>query len=228
MLVIKNRRCNHGVLIDEQECMECKLERHRVPKCIHEVPFDKRCEVCFPFPKEKGVWCKTLDGPCPMKPQCTKEGAKHDWDCNHFISNEEVDEAMAIDERDAYYPTPKFETIPVSDQTLRAFGLKYRFTQKDVAAVMEKVVKEISFLRDAGQKEYAHKEDSPFRNFETTSSELDMTREKVLWVYMKKHMDGILAYINGHRSQRESVNGRINDAIVYLILLRAMFEESGS
>lgn len=90
---------------------------------------------------------------------------------------------------------------------------------------MEAVTQEISFLRDAGQKEYAHADDRPFRNFETLADELDLSREKVLWIYLKKHMDGVLAHINGHRSQRESVKGRINDAIVYLILLRAMTEE---
>ena len=99
------------------------------------------------------------------------------------------------------------------------------FTKKDVADVMEAVTQEISFLRDAGQKEYAHADDRPFRNFETLADELDLSREKVLWIYLKKHMDGVLAHINGHRSQRESVKGRINDAIVYLILLRAMTEE---
>ncbi len=99
------------------------------------------------------------------------------------------------------------------------------FTQADVAKVMDRVISEINFLREAGQKEYAHGEDTPFRNFETLGKELGLPREKILWVYAKKHLDGILSHINGHRSQRESVNGRINDTIVYLIILRAMFEE---
>ena len=41
-----------------------------------------------------------------------------------------------------------------------------------------------------------------------------------------KHIDGIIAYINGHESQRESITGRINDAIVYLCILRGMVEEA--
>lgn len=100
-----------------------------------------------------------------------------------------------------------------------------RFTAQDVARVMQDVVNEISFLREAGQKEYAHGFNSPFRNFESLSAELGISREKVLWVYAKKHIDGVVAYINGHKSQREPVTGRINDLIVYLILLRAMYEE---
>jgi len=38
-------------------------------------------------------------------------------------------------------------------------------------------------------------------------------------VYLLKHIDGIAAYIDGHKSQREAVEGRITDAIVYLFLL---------
>jgi hypothetical protein len=34
-----------------------------------------------------------------------------------------------------------------------------------------------------------------------------------------KHLDGINAYLNGHKSQREDVEGRIIDAQVYLFLL---------
>jgi hypothetical protein len=48
----------------------------------------------------------------------------------------------------------------------------------------------------------------------------------VLWVYARKHIDGIVAYLQGHKSQREDVRGRINDLIVYCIILRAMIEFS--
>ena len=43
-------------------------------------------------------------------------------------------------------------------------------------------------------------------------------------VYLMKHMDGINAWIKGHKSQREDVTGRIKDAIVYLCLLWGMAE----
>ena len=43
-------------------------------------------------------------------------------------------------------------------------------------------------------------------------------------VYLLKHIDGIMAHINGHKSQREDVRGRITDAIVYLLLLRGMID----
>jgi hypothetical protein len=91
-----------------------------------------------------------------------------------------------------------------------------------VATVMDDVFSRCRGLRDAGQKEYAHAEDNAFGNFERLAADLRMAREKILWVYLRKHLDGILAWINGHRSQRESVHGRIQDAIVYLVLLDCM------
>lgn len=79
--------------------------------------------------------------------------------------------------------------------------------------------------REAGQKEYAHDNDNAFRNFEQTGEDIEISREKALWVFFKKHVDGIKAYINGHTSQRESVHGRIKDARLYLALLDGMITE---
>lgn len=98
-------------------------------------------------------------------------------------------------------------------------------TRQDIANLLDTVVKEISFLREAGQKEYAHDEDNAFGNFERVARDLRLDRKQVLWVYVRKHLDGIVSAINGHVSQREPVSGRINDVIVYLILLRGMFED---
>lgn len=98
-----------------------------------------------------------------------------------------------------------------------------------MAEHMEAMFVELRSTREAGQKEYAHAEDNAFRNFESLSSDLELDRKKVLWVYLKKHLDGIRAHINGHVSQRESVHGRIKDAIVYLMLLDGMIaEEEGA
>jgi hypothetical protein len=98
-------------------------------------------------------------------------------------------------------------------------------TRKDVAELMEVVFEQLRATREAGQKEYAHKEENAFRNFEQTGDDLDIPREKVLYIFAKKHWDGILAYIKGHQSQREDVRGRIKDVIVYLILLWAMIDD---
>tara|TARA_Y100001973_G_C5024132_1_gene244672 strand:+ start:25 stop:330 length:306 start_codon:yes stop_codon:yes gene_type:complete len=96
---------------------------------------------------------------------------------------------------------------------------------KQMNSLMEKIQKEITKTRKSGQKEYAHKKDNVFANFERIGDALDISREKVLMVYLLKHVDGIKAYVNGYKSQREDVRGRLSDIIVYSMLLWGMVEE---
>ena len=86
------------------------------------------------------------------------------------------------------------------------------------------IIDQVKSTRDDGQKEYAHDEVNVFANFERTARQLNTTREKVLMTFLMKHMDGIVAHINGHESQREDIRGRVKDAIVYLTLYWAMVE----
>lgn len=79
-------------------------------------------------------------------------------------------------------------------------------------------------VRKVGQAEYAHASDNCFDNFDRLSYQLQLSRQQILWVYAQKHLDGIVAHINGHTSQREDVRGRIKDARMYLALLWAMVE----
>ena len=94
--------------------------------------------------------------------------------------------------------------------------------------LMTEVFAECQALREAGQKEYAHSQEDALANFKRVASLSGITQEQVLMTYMYKHIDGISAYIKGHKSQREDVRGRINDCIVYLCLLRGMVEERDS
>jgi hypothetical protein len=94
-----------------------------------------------------------------------------------------------------------------------------------MAQKMQEVFEECGRLRDAGQKEYAHRDENAFANFERVAERLGIDRKKVLMVYMEKHLDGIHSFINGHKSQREDVRGRINDVITYACLLRGMVDE---
>lgn len=101
-------------------------------------------------------------------------------------------------------------------------------TRQEMAQVMEKIIEEISHLRNAGQQEYAHSEDNAFANFDRLAERMKLDRKAVLMVYAEKHIDGIHSYIQGHKSQREDVRGRINDVIVYMCLLRGMIEEESN
>ena len=98
-------------------------------------------------------------------------------------------------------------------------------TKSHMHKFMDHIWQKITRMRDAGQKEYAHDEKNVFANFERAANLLGVNREKILLTYLLKHIDGIAAYANGHKSQREDITGRITDAIVYLCLLWAMVDE---
>ena len=94
-----------------------------------------------------------------------------------------------------------------------------------MSKLMDKILEEVTIMRDAGQKEYSHNTDDVFANFNRVSNLLEVDRKKVLMTYMLKHIDGIAAYVKGHKSQREDVTGRITDCMVYLMLLWGMIED---
>lgn len=98
-------------------------------------------------------------------------------------------------------------------------------TQQEMAHVMDEIIVRMQEFREAGQREYSHREDNAFGNFERVGERLSLPREMVLLVYLEKHLDGIHSFVKGHRSQREDVEGRIIDAIVYLSLLYGMVVE---
>ncbi len=98
-------------------------------------------------------------------------------------------------------------------------------TQKKMEKLINQIFKEIQTTREAGQKEYARKNDNAFANFERIAYNLDLDKKEVLLVYLLKHIDGICSYVKGHVSQREDVRGRVTDVIVYLCLLWGMINQ---
>ena len=96
---------------------------------------------------------------------------------------------------------------------------------KEMIKLMNTIFDSILKMHKEGQREYAHDEDNVFANFDRIANQTDTDRKFVLWIYLMKHIDGIAAYINGHKSQREDVRGRITDALVYLIILWGMINK---
>ena len=96
---------------------------------------------------------------------------------------------------------------------------------KQLDKIIKSQIKTILKTRDDGQKEYARTEDNVFANFQRVAKYVDVGQEQVLMVYLLKHIDGIMAFVNGHKSQRKDVTGRIIDCIVYLCLLYGMSQE---
>ena len=96
---------------------------------------------------------------------------------------------------------------------------------KEMIELMNTIFDSILVMHKEGQKEYGHDEDNVFANFDRIANQTNTDRKFVLWIYLMKHVDGIAAYINGHKSQREDVRGRITDALVYLIILWGMINK---
>ena len=97
---------------------------------------------------------------------------------------------------------------------------------KNLDKIIKSQIQQILQTRDDGQKEYARDEGNVFANFQRVAQYVGVVQEQVLMVYLLKHIDGIMAYVNGHKSQREDVEGRITDAIVYLLLFWGMVEDN--
>jgi len=63
-------------------------------------------------------------------------------------------------------------------------------------------------------------------NFYRIAKELDQDPKLVCYIYLKKHLDSIACYVkNGKEYTEEKIEGRINDARNYLILLNAIIQE---
>lgn len=71
-------------------------------------------------------------------------------------------------------------------------------------------------------EEYANDDCDQLANFKRQAGELGITAQQVLRVFLTKHLDAITHYCRTGKVLSEEVIGRIDDAILYLILLKAM------
>ena len=100
-------------------------------------------------------------------------------------------------------------------------------TRKQMMEQISSLFTECLDTHSKGQKEYA-KNDNALKNFESVAEKLELGKDKVILTYLLKHIDGICSYVNGVKEQRDSIEGRIQDAIIYLALLHATMKSSDS
>ncbi len=101
-------------------------------------------------------------------------------------------------------------------------------TQQDFLELLNKLEAEEHRLLDVKGMEYtqADNKENRLANFQRLAVELNDDPKKILWVYLKKHLDAILCYIKiGHTVSEESSFGRIKDARNYLALLAGLITE---
>lgn len=94
----------------------------------------------------------------------------------------------------------------------------------DFALVIDGVWDSIHKLNRTKGRDYSGDEDV-LENFKRNAERLGLTKEQVLGVYMNKHLDAIYTYISTGKVESEGIEGRIHDAVFYLILLLVMAEE---
>lgn len=96
-------------------------------------------------------------------------------------------------------------------------------------SLLAAVQKETFDLLESKGKEYSGTEDR-LANFKRGAANVGVKPTTILYIYLSKHLDSIATYIKNEQkglplALSEPIEGRINDAINYLILLRALIEE---
>jgi hypothetical protein len=101
--------------------------------------------------------------------------------------------------------------------------------RSEVADIMEESYEHLLSMFQVKNGEYASDSDA-LQNFKMIASELKLAPEAVLWVYLRKHLLSLTNAIDdidkgAARTLAEPTAGRIDDAIVYLQLLRCLLME---
>ena len=104
-----------------------------------------------------------------------------------------------------------------------------RYEQKQWDLLLEETIAQIKHLALAKGGEYSG-DDDRLANFRRNAAALGLSMEHVWAVYAAKHWDAIMQFVQDLstgkvRQRSEPLEGRADDLIVYLILLKAMLEE---
>ena len=77
-------------------------------------------------------------------------------------------------------------------------------------------------------EEYSRDNDDQLANFKRQAADLGVSSIMVLAVYLNKHLDAIKSFIKNGREFSEPIGGRIDDSILYLILLKGLISDHRS
>jgi hypothetical protein len=99
-------------------------------------------------------------------------------------------------------------------------------TRHDLQTIISATFEAIVELNDTKGREYASDCDAT-ANFKARATEMGIDPLQVWGIFFGKHIDAIYAYIRNGRTLSEPIESRIDDAILYLILLKALRSEIG-
>jgi hypothetical protein len=103
------------------------------------------------------------------------------------------------------------------------------FSHQRYNEIVEETIRELKKLGELKGGEYAGDTDR-LANFRRNAVALGCNMELIWAVYCAKHWDAVMQYIQDlqtgkQRTRLEPITGRIDDIIVYLLLLKCMVEE---
>lgn len=103
------------------------------------------------------------------------------------------------------------------------------FTHARYEEILRESITQIQRLSVLKGGEYAGDFDR-LANFRRNGSNLSLPMETIWAIYAAKHWDALMQYIQDLRSGKqrdrlESISGRVDDLLVYLILFKCMIEE---
>lgn len=96
-------------------------------------------------------------------------------------------------------------------------------THVELMQIIEQMHEEELVVARTKGKEYTQVD--RLDNFKRIAQEIGISPKKVLWVYLKKHLDAINHYIVEEETLSEHIFGRIMDARGYLALLRCLIHD---
>lgn len=103
------------------------------------------------------------------------------------------------------------------------------YSHERYAALVSETIEQINQLSSLKGGEYAGDVDR-LANFRRNANNLGLEMEQVWAVYAAKHWDAIMQYVRDLasgtvRERLEPISGRLDDLIVYAILMKAMVDE---
>lgn len=114
---------------------------------------------------------------------------------------------------------------------LQPVTLEKKFSTEKFKKIIDETVHQINELSEKKGGEYAG-DDDRLANFRRNANALNLNKEDIWAVYAAKHWDAVMQYIKDGRTGKkrerlESISGRCDDLIVYLLLMKAMIQENG-
>jgi hypothetical protein len=104
-------------------------------------------------------------------------------------------------------------------------------TFNDVIACIESTAKSLTVLSEGKGREYCNDSADGLANLRSAAHKLNLNMETVCLVYLNKHITSIETYVRRMQEGKETpklaepIQGRINDAILYLILMKCIIHE---